>query len=528
MNAEIQIYLDLEIAAFKCRHKYDPFIPKFVFGNDEEYTRLRNRRFAMGPNGPVTMLSAMLRYGLDDTKIMNLFPSPFDLGSRKKIPEKQQSLAYLGKKVRRERKLPDDPSTRKKVFEGLNKSLQEITGRTFREYEDKQNSLKVIYLLDRMMLDPKDSIHGRKERFLTLIKIPTSKFSFEVRSEYPTLDSRQNTCLLNDLKAYLGIEIDVKTLECIESIFNHLIERFDLVREHLDNVAYSSRDQVCVADNYRALLALVSADEGFSAIAPAKSSARLDQDLYIHLQRIEFLHYVGALGFILDKAEPPSTITPIRAEMISAFSTFMAEQQSYYDVTIDRFLLQTFSILAEGLSEHFLYLIEKALGFRPSKLRYTRIVPLAEELLYRTKRFGEDQALRREKILFSFRNIVSALCAVAQAIKFRTTFRPSLFGSDRQRRSIITPLEVPLDREGSARPKEMPEVYLQIWHSRREWVQDALEGQQNVARLKFDLRKHLLTKVVECVSSNDIAVLNKALSALERKLYGVQPKDLHV
>jgi len=527
MNTQIKLYLDAEVANFKSRRKLDPFSTEFVFGHNEEYTRLRNHEFVLGPNGPVTILTAMLRYGLDDTNRINLFPSIFDLGSPKQIPKSKLTLVCLAKKVREERKLLDDLGTRRKEFESVTGKLRKITGRRFGEYENKQNALRVIYLLDRMMINPKYADHGRSKRLLTLIKPPSSKFSFELRSEYPALDSEENTFLLNDLKAYLGIEIDAETLSRIDSVFKSLINRFDEVREHLDQVAYSLGEKTLVAGAYQKLQALVEAIGICHGSEPSNGSARLDQDLYFHLNRIELLHYVGGLDYVLDRARPPSTITPIKEEMIAAFSAFMGTPQTYGDITIDRFLFPTFSILAKGLPELFLHLIGKALGHRPSILQYARVISLAEELLYRTKRFGGDGLLLREEILFSFRNIVSALCAVAQAIKFTTKYRPWIFGDNGQSRSIITPLGAPLDREGSARSKEIPEGYLQIWHNRREWVQDALEGGQDAAALKFGLRKILLAKVVECVSVNDIAMIEERLSTLHARLFSIQPTDLH-
>lgn len=512
MNSTIKLFLDLEIEDLRSRNKSDPFTTEFIFGHLEEHTRARNRTIALGPNGPVTMLWAMLRYGLDKAKRNYLFPNPWDLGSAKKIPKNQQTLVYLAQKVRGERGLPDDPGTRKKAFGDLTKSLKQMTGRRFSDYKNKQNSLRVLYLLDRMMLAPKDAIHGRDKRFLTLMKTPTSKYAYEVRSTYPTPDSEGNTHLLNDLKAYFGLEIDAKSLDNIDSTFSSLIERFDKVRKHLDCIAYSLRDHERVANAYRALqeqvealvidpasdpveaavvdeasdpAAAVVSDEASDPVEAVVSDevgdssetpVRLDKDLYIHLNRIEFLHFAGEFRNVLKKAEPPSPINSINGQMLAVLSRMLGGRQEYRDLAETAWELSVFLPFADNYSEYFLFLIEAALGFRPSEKEYAHVVTLANELLYRVKRFGSDgPPVPRDQLLVSFREAVSALCAVAQAREVRIDYRPRIFGDDTQSRSIITTLEKPLDLEGATSPREVQEGYLQLWHIRRELVQHALE-----------------------------------------------------
>ena len=119
---------------------------------------------------------------------------------------------------------------------------------------------------------------------------------------------------------------------------------------------------------------------------------------------------------------------------------------------------------------------------------------MASELLYRTRVLGSAVCLPRESVKVSFRNIVSALCATSQALKFPTHYRPRVFRDDSQTRSINTPLESPIELDSNRPSKEIAEGYLQIWHNRREWVQSALEGAHEIAELKFSLRSLLWAK----------------------------------
>lgn len=183
-----------------------PYTRKFIFGSDKEYTRLRNKLFGLSVKGRITVLSAMLRYGLNNKRKSDLFPLPHHLGSQKCMPKGRLTLVKLAETVRNEKRISDDLHTRKKEFDSITNSLKEITGRKFSDYTNQQNTLRVIYLLDRMMINPQYAREGREQRFLTFIKSPT-KYSFEVRDAHPISDSEDNTQLLADLKAYIGIEI---------------------------------------------------------------------------------------------------------------------------------------------------------------------------------------------------------------------------------------------------------------------------------------------------------------------------------
>lgn len=521
-----------QLAELTTKHKVDPFSREFIFGGNATYARLRNQPFALGPNGRMPLLRAMFRYGLDETRRANVFPSPYHLGSSKSIPQRQLSLVDLAKKVRKEKQANrkeggawDDPETLKKEFESITGGLKAITGTTFSNYEDKQNALRLIYLIDRMM--PSSGFdEERGTRLLTFIKTPTTRFSFEARDAYPITESEGNTFLLNDLKAYIAIEIDNETQDRIDSVFYPLINRLDDIRSHLDQAAYSSGQKSRIVTDYKSIGTMVEAIDVSGLTAARRRPARLDVDLYLHLSRFELLHFSGAHAEVLDAARPPSPITSIRGEMIEALSTLKAGARSYYDTTQNNFCLDGLPVLANNNADLFLDLISKALGFRPTKPKYERSVSLANELLYRSRLFGAATFSLSEPVKVNFRSIVAALCATSQALEHPTRYRPRVFGDDSQTRSIITPLEYHISIDGKRPSKEIPEGYLQIWHNRREWVQDALEGADEIAELKFSLRSLLWAKVVECVQHSDIAVIEENLSKLEVCLLSVRPDVL--
>lgn len=158
--------------------------------------------------------------------------------------------------------------------------------------------------------------------------------------------------------------------------------------------------------------------------------------------------------------------------------------------------------------------------------QYDRAIDLASELLYRVRIFGEGVPVTRADVSVSFRQIVSAICAVLQALEYPTEYRPYVFGDNTQTRSIITPLEKSIDFSGGTPREEIPEGYLHLWHNRREWVQHALEGSGEIAALMLKAQKALWAKAVECVSPNDIVTIERCLQRLESGLLDIGANDL--
>lgn len=517
------------LAQIAAEHNVDPYSREFIFSGKDSYARLRNQLIALRPEGRMTLLSALLRYGLDENRRANTFSSPYHLGSTKNIPQSQLSVVDLARKVRKDKHATrtdevgiwSDPKTLKKEFESITSALKGITGTTLGKYEDKQNALRLIYLLDRMM-PGSGFAEERSKRLLTFIQTSTSRFSFEARDAYPIAESEGNTWLLNDLKSYIAIEIDNETLDRVDSTFNPLINRADEIRSHLDRVAYSSGLKSQIVLDYRSIVATVEAVDVSRPDARTRPP-RLDLDLYLHLNRFEFLHFAGAYAEILDVARPPSPIASVQSEVVEALSALTEGPRNQYHTTVDNFWLDAFPGLANKHADLFLDLIGKALGNRPSLSVYEQSTSLAHELLYRTRIFGSGVS-PGESPKVSFRNIVSALCAAVQAIECPVQYRPRVFGDDSQPRSIVTPLQLAMEVQSNRRPKEIPEGYLQIWHNRREWVQDALEGAYEMAELKFSLRRLLFAKLVECVRPNDIELIEENLCELEARLVSITPR----
>lgn len=418
--------------------------------------------------------------------------------------------------MRKEKNEVDDIATRKKEFESITTAIKKITGKRFGDYRDKQSALRVVYLLDRLMTHTKYAKDGRSERILTFIKTPADRFSFEFRSSHPISDSEANTFLLNDLRSYVGIDIDLETLGRIDHFFYSLIDRIGESLKQMDEWAYASGTRDGIMHNYRQLIAQVD----HIAVQPTHeaSDTRLDHDIYVHLHKLETMHFSGALCDIYEKSRPPTPLASIRDDMTLALSQMTSGQQSYFDTTLERFRMEDFQAIAGAYKEIILPLIARSMGELAHDKDYARATVLADELLYRVKLFAGRISMPRSSFRVSFREITSALCTVVQALKYRTEYRPWIFRDTGQTRSIITPLEKPLDMDDLAPANAIQEGYLQFWQHRREWVQAAMEGANDVTELKFQLRARVLTKAMHCLRSNDIEAIEEALRALETTL----------
>ncbi len=515
--------------------KASPYTRNFVFGNNENNTRLRNKLIAPLGKGRITVLSAMLRYGLNDKRRSDLFPLPHHLGSAKSMRQDQLTLVELAKIVRAEKREearrrkqeipPNDPETLKKEFESITTALKGITGRKYSDYANKQNALRVIYLLDRMMNDPKYYFEGREQRFLTFIKLPT-KFSFEVRDAHPIPDSTRNTYLLADLKAYIGIEIENETLERIDTFFDTLIDRMNGIRQHLDTLAHLSRKHADVLSSYQTLHALVSSLNITRSVEQEKVD-RLDHDLYLHLTRLESLHFFGAYKETIEAAKPPTPIKISWETMVEMLNVITNNENTYPDTTKIKIRIENIPSKINEFSGLFLDFIQHALGFRPDDAAHQKGITLTQEMVYRITCFVNGIPYQREELDVDFRTLTSALCAVAQALEYRTHYRPRVFGNDGMSRSIITPLETPMVFENEFLMNSISEAYYQIWHHRREWVQHALEGSTDVAELKFGLRHAISAKIIECIQLHDISIIESSFDALEMALLSLKPDDLN-
>lgn len=470
------------------------------------------------------MLNAMLRYGLDNKKRSDLFPLPHHLGSLKSIPEGKRTLVKLAEIVRKEKGSLDDPHTRKKEFESVTSALKGITGKKFSDYADQQNALRVIYQLDRMMINPRYAHDGRGQRLLTLIKPPT-KYSFETRDSHPISESEDNSHLLADLKAYMGIEIDHSTLERIDAFFYTLMHRESEIQRRVYELAHVSSKKSDVLKMYRTLHAHVASIATTPPCRPAKAE-RLDLDLYIHLNRLEYLHFVGAFKEILEEAKPAQPIAPTWKAMVAALDAITHKENTLRDTTTTEFQVEIIPTLLNKYSSLFLSLIQRTLNFQPSDAAYQKSISLTQELVYRIKCFSTGKPFERKDVAVDFRLLVTALCAVSQALEFRTHFRPRVFGQNGMSRSIITPLESPMHFGKSTGQGDISEAYYQLWYFRREWVQHAMEGNMDVAEFKFGLQQLLREKIIACILHDDITAIESSFDNFEARLLNLKHADL--
>jgi len=256
-----------------------PYSREFVFGSSERYTKARNQIFAFDHSGPQTLLREMLRYGLTEPRAQALFPTHFDLGSAKDIPDAKKTLVELARYMdRKDKSQLKDPSGHrrrstdadhiKKRFESITTALKAYTGVGFKDYPDKQNSLRVIKLIATLMADQSTTNEGRGRKLLSFVKRPDKKFSFETRGAHPVLGLESNTHLLSDLKSYLCVELPVDETRRIDEFCYQIFDRVEEIQTGATEIAFRSGNHGQILQT---LNSLIAATQSFSPLSTTQT-----------------------------------------------------------------------------------------------------------------------------------------------------------------------------------------------------------------------------------------------------------------
>lgn len=391
----------------------------------------------------------------------------------------------------------------------IRKRLAEITGRELKSYADVSNVHKVIKTLFLIM-----RLRGQ-DRIFGLIKEPESidEARFEFRDAFPNAENTKNTWILADLKAQLAAEMESQTLDKIDCLFDDLINRADRARNLLDAAAYRQRDYARTISVYKALRDHI---DGFVVTVQKFANLSLDEDLYLHLNRTEFLNYAGEYQIILTAARPPAKIVPA-VEELTQICLAMERLHGWRPVEYEAFVpLSELSPFVEEFMAEILRLITAATALEFDAEKCRSLIPYAEELLLRVDRFGRGEPLPKEATKVNIRSIAAALCAVAgQEIEGKTEYRPTWFGHSYQGSSLIAKLSIHVFNGGDAQKYEIPEGFFQLWHNRFDWIRDLLCNHAEIAEQKFELRKCLFSKLSECVKVNGIEAIEHVLEAFD-------------
>jgi hypothetical protein len=487
------------------------FTKDFIFGNRETCQRLRNQKVLRPPEPPATVLRIILREAMSPTKRAEVFDDCFDLGSRKPIPETQCSLTFLAGKVRAERKVTDHPDTRGKEFEQLGKSIRSLLGYRFSDYEPKQTTVRIAYLLDRLSRDPAKDPQGRKGRILSLLRIPKQESaSFELRTEYPTVFSVGTCATVSELREYVGLEFDPRTLNIFDKFYESLP---DWANTAFLRLLTANRDIEDVGERASNLLRITQRisdctleDGGYRA--PRR---RLDADLYIHTHRWESLNFCRAYVQALKFAGSTVEILDIFPILDQAATSLFGDRPKVHAGTA----AVEIQSLNDFLSKHrslVSSIAEQAIGPLPRKIRHERVSKSSVELLRRVLSFSRGTP-KVDRLKVSLAQILAAYIAVAEEYRSPTVFKVRGYGASVVSRSLSSTLHSPaLNQDGS--PGEVPEGLLQTWHLRYEWCLAGIVGSSERNRAKNELRRAIFEKISQCVDTLDFTAANLRFKSL--------------
>ena len=487
----------------------DLFTKQFIFGNDERYRSLRSETILQSEGPSISLLRLILREAMTPEKRREVFADPFDLGSSTDIPRSQCSLMALATKVRSERKAGDDPETRNNEFEHLGKVIKTLTGARLSDYPDKQNTLRVVYLLEQLGRDPNKHSFGRRERIFSLLRLPTlASASFESRTEHPTLHSRGFSATVAELRDYLSIEIATDVADKIDSFYGSIPDWLD--------AAFSSLLEASQGKSWRSegvqFLRNASrriSEIDFSPEEKALQERRLDVDLYTHTHRWESLNFLLSLHGVLPFSTKTSRVNNVLPLLNAASVTFVSELDQEIDFATQAIELRDVTSLLCERRDAVMAMVEAAIGFRPSAADFEQAAKESVELLSRTLAFSRG-ALDTGMIKVSMTEVVAAALAVLDEHRSPTKFLVRAYGKGTISRSLSSTLKKRAlgDPDESA---EIPEALSQAWSLRYEWMKAGILGFSERNEAKLDLQRVLLEKAADCVSAVELA------SAIERK-----------
>ena len=267
-----------------------PFSEEFVWGAQH-----RKARFGafLSSNGRITLLDALLRAELSDEERLRMFPTPLDLGRHDKLESSQITYQAIADTVAQQLTL-DSAGFDERYVKQTAETITELVGFPFSNYRDCDPELaaRVLKLFVYLKKTQGPGVLG-------MLKPPGGKKrpSLELTNPYAQGVSDERRLLYSDIKSYLSARIPLDRLAEIDTCFDRLRPELGsflglVMRQVQDapqpNGRYVTVDDACerlrqAADVYGTLLAPLSAVQ--------KVFLPLDEQLYIHIRSLEFLHY---------------------------------------------------------------------------------------------------------------------------------------------------------------------------------------------------------------------------------------------
>ncbi len=295
-----------------------PFSADFVWS--EKYAALRFSRVLMGNDGPQSLLEAVLRTELTDEDRANMFPTPLDLGTGKESAPADRTYQAIADVVARQTG-EHQGAIGDEYVKSTAKAIAQVTGFPYAAHRNQNADIaaRVLKLFVYMK-------RARSSSLLSMIEAPEEGrlSSLELTNPYPLGVENQKRHLYADLKAYVSAEIEPCRRREIDTVFLPLRECLDsFLDELLWRTCLAPGDdgrQPTVDESIRRtgrasiVLAALWGDE---IDVPSRSLLRLDEQVYVHLLSLDFVHYAQSILWVRSKLPARRAIRPSAREIAS-------------------------------------------------------------------------------------------------------------------------------------------------------------------------------------------------------------------
>ncbi len=479
----------------------DLFSKDFFF--DQKYAKYRSQVVILGGlTEHKSILSFLIREGMTSEYREKIFSGVYDLGNMRTIPIEKCTYELLANELFVDEK---DAPEANDAFETIQKSVYQITGRKIHEYSkiNKSTTLKVVKTLSVLLRE-------RQQSLMQLFNPPSpqKKFSLSFRDAYPYEKNQEQVWLIADIKSYLSAEIGQKRIEEICKIFYSLHDLINEIVVDIETIlidAYSNKYNSMIAA-YREMIEVV---RNFP-VHHKPVDLPLDEELFIQLNKLEFVHFVVGHDQLVSEANPNCQIKEVFSELSAltkkAFP-YVKDVKEHHPLLsisqVPKFILDWHAEITE--------IIKKAINVNLALSEIKRINADVQNLLrnYYFFRFESASVLQDQELVSPWR-VVAAMCCVVYTHNTSSNFKAYWLGQRAQGGSVkASNKESFLEIKGTI--DTIPEEHRHIWMCRLDWIADALRGQHVLRKEQFALRSAVGLKLLDICQTNNIDWISQQL-----------------
>lgn len=464
--------------------------------------RVGNRILGTGPEG-VSRLHEVVHRLLTDDERREVFPSTFDLGNFRDVPQEFRKYVHLEKELYDENNSIDAQDTLKTIKTRLTTLLDRKFGEFFEE--DKSKSLKVLKTLYRFQREYKT--------LFTLLAPPqkSGKPSFEIRDSYGVEGSSEEVDLIADLKAHLSFEIPPEKLKVIMSTYGQMRGVLDGIEDFLVTTAAAQcrNDKEIHRVIAQHIVECIRETLHFPDREP--EILPLDEHLFTYMLQLEHYHHMQAhadLNDIVVSIEPPF------GEAMEDIETLMCNL-SLGNQSPQLILLETndFEIFFQEHQPSLTYFYSRLFKRKIEDVFYQKAIPHAVKLSQLLARAGLDEDI-------CLMAVIGAMALVLTEQTKSSPYKPFWYGRKHISGGLIEFLnKVDLQHINF----DASEGSLRYWTTRSNYLAYTILGQQEVFKSRLLITECINEGITRILDTRDIDLLNEKLSLFVSTTGGTAP-----